>query len=71
MWKDQKASVSETSCLHGSPDGSNKQSVASGLSDVGDSDIDEMEMRPLSSDDDDAPITDVKMLPVWATRAHQ
>ena len=67
MWKEQK--VSDLSGLHGSPDGSNKQSVGSSLSDDGDSDIDEME-NGQSSDDDDAPMADAKDSPVWARRGH-
>ena len=69
MWKEQKASAADMSGLHGSPDGSNKQSVGSSLSDDGDSDIDEME-NGQSSDDDDAPMADAKDSPVWARRGH-
>jgi hypothetical protein len=69
MWKEQKASAADMSGLHGSPDGSNKQSVGSSLSDDGDSDIDEME-NGQSSDDDDAPMADAKDSPGWARRGH-
>jgi hypothetical protein len=68
MWKEQKVAA-DMSGLHGSPDGSNKQSVGSSLSDDGDSDIDEME-NGQSSDDDDAPMADAKDSPVWARRGH-
>jgi hypothetical protein len=61
MWKEQKASTSDVGGPHGSPDGSNKHSVGSSLSDVGDSDLeDEMDDGHLSSDDDDAPMADPK-----------
>jgi hypothetical protein len=73
MWKEQKACSTDTVGPHGSPDGSNKQSVGSSLSDVGDSDIDdEIENGHISSDDDDAPMADApKGSMFWARRGHQ
>jgi hypothetical protein len=68
MWKEQKSFSADTSGLHGSPDGSNKQSVGSSLSDDGDSDIDEMENG--RSSDDDAPMADAKDSPFGARRGH-
>ena len=67
MWREQKASASGVGGPQGSPDGSAKQSVGSGMSDVEDSDSDEIyigppmsprsgsitsQSGPLSSDDD-------------------
>ena len=73
MWKEQKACSTDTGGPHGSPDGSNKQSVGSSLSDVGDSDIDEeIENGHISSDDDDAPMADPpKGSLFWARRGNQ
>jgi hypothetical protein len=73
MWKEQKACATDIGGPHGSPDGSNKQSVGSSLSDDGDSDIDdEMENGHLSSDDDDAPMADPQKGPMfWARRGQQ
>jgi hypothetical protein len=70
MWKEQKVSTAEVGGPHGSPDGSNKHSVGSSLSDVGDSDIDDdMDNGHLSSDDDDdAPMADPKDPLFWARR---
>ena len=73
MWKEQKAAAG-VGGAQGSPDGSAKQSVGSGLSDVSDSDSDDgvqaggSPMSPRSgsltpqsaplSEDDDAPLAD-------------
>ena len=72
MWKEQKVAAGVVG-VQGSPDGSAKQSVGSGLSDVDESDSDEVyiggpPMSPRSgsltpqsgslSEDDDAPLAD-------------
>jgi hypothetical protein len=69
MWREQKEPVADVGGAHGSPDGSNKHSVGSSLSDDRDSDIDEMENGHLSSDDD-APMADPKNAGFWPKRGH-